>query len=251
MIRALLVDDSPRSLKTLRYLLNEFCPRVQIVGEAQSAEEAFVKFTSERPQLLFLDIEMPRESGFDLLVKLKDYSQDFHVIFVTAFDQFALKAIKFCALDYILKPVDHQELINAVMRAEQLLEPKTPNLKYLQFLENIQTPNTQLHKIAMPTQQGYKFIPVNQIVRCEADGNYVLIVLSDGDSFLATRRLKEMEDILNGENFVRIHRSHIINIDYVQQFHRGEGGLVIMSDDSQLSVGRAHRTDLMKALNIE
>lgn len=251
MIRALLVDDSPRSLKTLRYLLNDFCPSVKIVGEARSAEEAFLKFNSERPQLIFLDIEMPRESGFDLLLKLKDYSQDFEVIFVTAFDQFALKAIKFCALDYILKPVDHQELISAVVRAKKMLAPSTPNPKYLQFLENIQTPNTALHKIAMPTQQGYKFIPVSQIVRCEADGNYVLISLSDGDSFLATRRLKEMEDLLDIEKFIRIHRSHIINLDFVQQYHRGEGGLVFMSDGAQLSVGRAHRADLMKALNIE
>lgn len=251
MIRALLVDDSPRSLKTLRYLLTEFCPQVEIIGEAQSVEEAFIAFESQRPQLIFLDIEMPRESGFDLLVRLKAYSQDFQVVFVTAFDQFALKAIKFCALDYILKPVDHQELKIAVERAEKALEPNTPNLKYLQFLENIQTPNAQLHKIAMPTQQGYKFIPVSQIVRCEADGNYVKISLSDGDSFLATRRLKEMDDMLDAEKFKRIHRSHIINLDFVQQFHRGEGGLVFMSDGSQLSVGRAHRAELMKALNIE
>lgn len=252
MIRALLVDDSSRSLKTLRYLLTQFCPQVEIVGEVTSVEEAFTQYTLLRPNLLFLDIEMPRESGFDLLLKLKDYSQNFQVIFVTAFDHFALKAIKFCALDYILKPVDHQELIKAVIRAEELIKPqKADNQHYLQFLENIQTPNSHLHKIAMPTTNGYKFIPVNQIVRCEADGNYVRICLKNEPSFLATRRLKELEDVLDPEKFVRVHRSHVINLDFVEQFLRSEGGVVFMSDGTQISVARAHRAQLLKSLKIE
>lgn len=251
MIRTFLVDDSPRSLKTLTYLLDEFCPQIEVVGEAKSVDEALEKILILKPQLLFLDIEMPRKSGFELLVQLKDYPHDLQVIFVTAFDQFALKAIKFCALDYILKPVDHKDLIQAVHRAEETLKPIAENQKYLQFLQNLQQPSTQQHKIALPTQMGYRFLPLSEIIRFEADGNYVRIFLADKTSFLATRRLKEMQDLLEHEKFIRIHRSHIVNMNYIQQFHRSDGGVVFMDDGAEISVARAHRMALMKALQIE
>lgn len=248
MMRAILVDDSPRGLKTLQALLSKFCPQVEVVGTAGSVAEAFPLLVNERPDLIFLDIEMPGGNGFELLEKAQPLNIPFQVIFVTAFNQYALKAIKFSALDYLLKPVDHQELISAVAKAEQSLTKETFQQRYLTFLENYRSEDKDLQKLALPTHQGYKFIPIQEIIRCEGDGNYIRVYLLEGRPILASRRLKEVEDLLDNYRFLRIHRSHLINLRFVQQYQRGEGGIVKMVDGSELNVSRSRKEALLASL---
>jgi len=247
-MRTLIVDDSALGVRTLQAIIKKYCPQVEVIGTANNIAQAFPLVVQLRPELILLDIEMPGGDGFSLLEKLRPLDLPIQVIFVTAFNQYAIKAIKFSALDYILKPVDSQELVEAVVKAEKNLTDEKFKKRYLGLIDNFLVQEKELHKLAIPTHQGYQFIPIEAIMRCESEGNYIRVFTRDGLSILATRLLKEVEDLLESHRFMRIHRSHLINLDYVLQYQRGDGGIVKLTDGTELSVSRSRKDALLNVL---
>ena len=245
MIRVIIVDDEPKNRKILRSLLTDFCPEVAIVGEAASAEEALTLIDETPPDLLLLDIEMPRGNAFDLLDQLMPVK--FEIIFITAFDEYTLKAFRYSALDYLLKPVDIQELKTAVKKASEKISLKSINKQLANLLQNVQSPGMIAPKIALPTQDGFIFQSTREIVRFEARGNYTYVFTSEGNKHVSSRTIRQYEEMLPESLFFRIHNSHIINLNYIKKYNKGRGGLVIMSDGSQLEVA-TRRKDAFLAL---
>jgi len=242
MTRAILVDDEKSSLETLRQLLENYCPEIEILATSQSAEEAITLIQQHKPELLFLDVELPLGSGFDLLENDLGVSCD--VIFTTAHDEYALRAIKFCALDYLLKPVSVGDLKSAVAKIKQTGQTRTP-ARVDTFFENLAQLDKQLSKIVLPALDGFVVTKVAEIVRCQADKNYTNFVLTSGENILVSKTLKEYDDLLTEFDFIRIHQSHLINAAHVQRYIKGSGGYVKMSDDSIIEVSRRKKTELM------
>lgn len=234
MLRALLVDDSVGSLETLRSLLENFCPQVEIVGEAENPDKAYELMLKLRPNLILLDVEMPLGTGFDLVEQSKDL--EFEVIFITAHEQYALEAIKHEALDYLLKPVSHIDLMKAIKKAETRIEGKNiVDGKKAQLTEA----NPKKNKLAIPTQKGIEFLPVDKILYFEADGAYTYIHTLE-KKILTTLRLGKWEEKLT-KSFFRIHRSYVINLNEIKEYIRGVGGFVIMTNGAKLPITRNRR----------
>lgn len=245
MINAIIIDDEQGARDILKKLITRYCPEVNLLGEAASAEEGRMLLSQCQPNLVFLDIEMPYNTGFDLLKTLP--SIDFEVIFVTGFDQYALSAIKFSALDYLLKPISEIELIQAINKAQKRIKKESINDRFSNFIENLQ--NEAHQKIGIPTLEGFLFIKIEEIVRCEAENRYTTLFMLEGEKVLATRNLKEFEDILKTRSFFRIHHSHLINLKYVEKFFKGDGSYVTMSDGAMVNVSRRRKDDLLQQLN--
>ncbi len=246
-MKTLIIDDIKQNREQVRKMLSDFCPQVRIAGETDDVISAIDLIQSEKPDLVLLDIEMPNGTGFDVLQGLDKV--DFEVIFITAHDRYALRAIKFCCLDYILKPVDVKELIQAIHRASEKIKARNSTENFSHLLSNIQDKNPKQHKIALPTQEGLVFIKVNQIMRCEAEGSYTQIVLNDKSRILATRRIKGFEELLTDYHFFRVHRSHLVNLEYIEKYHKGEGGYIVMSDGTSVDVSRRKKDDFLEQLN--
>ncbi len=246
-MKTIIVDDIKKNREVLKEMLSDYCPQVDIIGEAENVESARELILGTPPELLLLDVEMPDGTGFDLLNKID--SINFEVVFVTAHDRYALKAIKFCALDYILKPVQLKELIQAIHRAGEKLKERNSSANFSHLLHNIQNKNTGDHRIAIPTQEGFVFIEVSDIIRCEADGSYTQVFLKNKKSIFATRKIKGFEDLLQDYNFFRIHRSHLINMNHIEKYHRGEGGYVTMIDGCSVDVSRRKKDEFLERLN--
>lgn len=244
MIKAIIVDDEVHCLDTLSILLKEYCPEVHILDECRSAKTAFEAIERLKPSLVFLDIEMPAMNGFELLEQFGEIP--FAVIFTTSYDQYAIKAIRFSALDYLLKPIDPKELIAAVHKVE--VQKQLPAAEQFEMLLNqVQHKESSFKKIAVPTSEGFELIPVDEILRCEADDNYTHFFLKSKNKIVACRTLKEVEEQLQDfSHFVRIHHSHVVNINEVTKYVRGEGGYVIMSDGSSVNVSRSRKETLLK-----
>jgi two-component system LytT family response regulator len=224
MIKAILVDDEVHCLDTLSILLKEYCPEVQILERCRSAKFALDVIAKLKPSLVFLDIEMPAMNGFEMLEQFEEIP--FAIIFTTSYDQYAIKAIRFSALDYLLKPIDPKELMTAVHKVE--IQKKLPAAEQFQMLLNqVHRKDAGFKKIAVPTSEGFELIPAEQILRCEADDNYTHIFLKNENKIVACRTLKEVEEQLHDFSyFVRIHHSYLININEVSKYVRGEGGYV-------------------------
>ena len=244
-IKAILVDDEPKSRNNLHDLLQEYCRQVEIVGEAASATEALKLIKQQEPELIFLDIEMPGGSGFDLLKSLND--QNFEVIFVTAFDQYGIQAVKFCAIDYILKPIDIFELSKAVEKAQAQILRKKENRRLVELVANIDRPEDE-KRIALPLADKIEFIVVNQIVRLEADGNYTRIFMDCKKEYLVCKTLKEYQEILEHHNFLRTHQSHLINCRKIAAYIKTDGGYILMTDGSSVPISRQKRDDVLKRI---
>lgn len=247
-MRCIIVDDSLLGIKTVKAILKKYSPYVEVVGSAQSSQEAYALFVAEKPDLVLLDIEMPGGNGFSFLEMVQPLGIPFQVIFITAFNQYAIKAIKFCALDYILKPVDAHELAASIAKAKDNMTDVRFLERYQNLIDNRQASDKDHQKLAIPTSQGYLFLPIKTILRCEGDGNYIRIFTREGKVILATKRLKEVEDLLGQHRFLRIHRSHLVNLDYVVQYHRGEGGIVQMTDGTEINVARSRKDILLSML---
>ncbi len=246
-MRTIIVDDIAKNREILQGLLADFCPQVEVVGTAEDVAPAHPLILEQEPDLVLLDVEMPGGTGFDLLEKFDDVN--FEVIFVTAHDRYALQAIKFCALDYLLKPVDIKELIQAVHRAGEKLKERKSTEKFEHLLKNIRSKETRQHKIALPTLEGFVFIQVENIIRCEAEGSYTNVFLEGGKSICATRKIKGFEELLNDYDFFRVHRSHLINMNKIEKYHRGEGGYVVLSDGISVDVARRKKDEFLERLN--
>lgn len=246
MIKAIIVDDELGARESLSKMLEKNCSSVQIVAKADSMLSAYEAIINLHPDLVFLDIEMPNGNAFDLLEKIKEI--DFDIIFTTAYDHYAIKAIKFSAIDYILKPIDPEELVLAVKRYEEKSGQKNMLDKKFKTLLNNLKPENKLKKVGIPDGDGLIFINLADIIRCDSDGNYTFFILTSGKKIVASRTLGEYEQLFVDDNFFRIHRSHLINLQHVKKYLKGEGGYVIMSDNSQVEVSRRNKNDFLQKL---
>lgn len=245
--KAVIVDDELGARESLSKMLEKNCKNIQVVAKADNMMNAFIEITNHQPDLVFLDIEMPNGNAFDLLEKFKEIN--FNIIFVTAYDHYAIKAIKFSAIDYILKPVDPEELIKAVSRFESQHESKTSlDKKFKNLLSNVK-PENKLKKVGIPDGDGLLFINLTDIIRCDSDGNYTYFLLTSGKKIVASRTLGEYEQMFAEDNFFRVHRSHLINLEHVKKYIKGEGGYVIMSDNSQVEVSRRNKNEFLEKLS--
>lgn len=245
-IKAIIIDDEKDGRTVLSTLIKLYCPQVEIIGESSSGEQGLRMIEELNPALVFLDIDMPGMNGFSLLKKLKEIT--FEVIFVTAHHHYALKAIKHSALDYLLKPVDKTELIEAIGKFK-ISSSVNERMAYL--LENETKDLSELKQIILNVREGYVFSEINEIVRCEADGNYTTVFFKNGDKQVASKTLKEFENLLCEHNFWRIHKSHLINLKYLKKYIKGEGGgNVVMTDNSEIEVSRRNKDAFLKQFNL-
>ncbi|MCH8331219.1 MAG: response regulator transcription factor [Bacteroidetes bacterium] len=245
MLRTVIIDDEKRGRETLTNLVKECCQNVEIAATAGSKDEGIAAINQQKPDFIFLDIEMPGGSGFKLLKELGNIKP--YVIFVTAFDHYAIKAIRFSALDYLLKPINVDELYKAVEKVEEM-QGNGLNGKLDMLLRNINSTNNYLRQIALPTLQGLELVETNKILYCEADANYTTLHLLDGVTVVVTRILKEFEELLAESNFVRIHHSYLINLSHLRKYVRGKGGSVIMKDGTELGVSVRKKEVLINKL---
>jgi two-component system LytT family response regulator len=245
MITAIIVDDEPYCCETLATLLERYCPDVKILDICYSATEALKSIKEQKPQILFLDIEMPHMNGFELLQKIPDL--DFELIFTTSYDQYAIKAIRFSALDYLLKPVDREELQKAVNKAmERMKHPLPQQIEIL--LQKLNHPTIPVNKIAISTMEGLQMLFVENIVSCSSDSNYTILHLKNKQKITASRTLKEIEELLEDYSFLRVHHSYLINLNEIEKYIKGDGGYLIMSDSSNIDVSRSRKEMLLKKL---
>lgn len=210
-----------------------------------SGEEAIKKINELKPQLLFLDVEMPHMNGFQMLEQIPKIN--FEVIFTTSYDQYAITAFKFSALDYLLKPVDREELQRAVQKViKKITPPVSQQLEIL--LQKINQPTAAVQRIALPTMQGLEFVPVDSIIRCSSNNNYTEFFLADKKKLLVSRTLKEVEDMLADHSFLRVHNSYIVNLNAITRYVKGEGGYVVMTDGTNVDVSRSRKDFLLQKL---
>jgi two-component system LytT family response regulator len=245
MLNAIIVDDEPYCCEILAAMLETECPQVNVVSACNNAETAIAAIEKHSPEIVFLDVEMPRMNGFEMLEKLP--SINFHIIFTTSYDQYALKAIRFSALDYLLKPVDREELKRAVQKAGDRVQVPIPQQLQL-LLEKIKQPSQSINKIALPTIEGLQMIAIDSIIYCESDDNYTRIYLKNKKKLLVTRSLKELEEMLESYSFLRIHRSYLANLNETEKYIKGEGGYLIMSDGSHVDVSKNRKELLLQKL---
>lgn len=243
MLQAVVIDDESNSIDVLKNLLETYCPHVKVTGEANNAEEGRKLIAEHSPDVVFLDIEMPFGTGFDMLDALEQ--KNISVIFVTAYDNYALKAIKYYALDYLLKPVDIDELKQAVKKVEERKSQQQLPAISVDAIRSLLEKGVDNSKVALPMTDGLQFVNRDEIVRCEACGNYTKVYLSDNRSHLVARTLGEYEELLSPHNFLRIHHAHLINLDRIERYVRGDGGYVIMSDGAVVDISRRKKQDFL------
>ena len=246
MIQKIIVDDEKRARETIAGILRMYCKNVEVVAEAEeitSAEKAIKKYS---PQLVLLDIDMPGGNGFDLLKQFPNPS--FKVVFITAYQEHAVKAFKFSALDYILKPVNPDELIEAVSKAGELIEKDHLHLKLDAFLSNIENIGREVKKIVLKTSENIHVVNVHEIVRCEADRNYTIFYIGEGKKILVSNTLKEYDEMLSSYKFFRAHQSHLVNINFIERFEKKEGGSLLMKDGSSVPVSVRKKETLLSML---
>jgi two-component system, LytTR family, response regulator len=242
IIKAIIVDDEKNNRENLNSLLNKYCKDVEVVGFADSVDTAFKLIRSQTPDLVFLDIKMPKKDGFKLLESLKEIS--FEVIIVTAYNQYAIKAIKFCAVDYLLKPIDIVELTNAVENVSHRMIQKHENERLRQLIYHINNNNTPT-KIGLASQHKVDFVEISQISRCEADDNYTHVFLENGKKMTISKTLKEFEELLNDYGFIRIHQSHLANSAYIKSYQKSDGGYITMNDGTVIPISRTKRNEII------
>ena len=249
MIKIVIIDDEKDAIKSIELIINEYCSNAEVIGTASSASEGRAVITNKKPDLVFLDIEMPRGNGFDLLEMLPE--RNFEIIFITAYNNFAIKAFKYSAIDYILKPIDIDEFIDAVNRVEERLKlyknnPSNNQEKYNTLLDNIQT--NQPTKIMVPTSEGQIYIEIVNIMRIEAEGSYSMIFLRDNKKMLISKNLKEFENMLSDNNFFRPHNSHLINLEHVKKYVLKDGGYIEMTDEIIVPISRRRKESFIEKM---
>lgn len=247
MIRSVLIDDEPNNVTTLQQLLLRYCPAVQVVGTAESAQSGHTVILDTKPDLVFLDIEMPYGNAFDLLNSLSPVN--FEIIFVTAFDHYALNAIKYSALDYLLKPINIKDLQEAVQKALTRVDTKNIHKRIEALFYNLYTPKPSYQRLALPTLDGLVFVNTEDCVRLESKNNYTTIYFRDGAQVTVSKSLASFEEILSQDQFSRIHHSHIINHSFVKKYHRGRGGYIEMEDGTRIEVSTRKRDEFLSKFN--
>lgn len=244
-ITAVIVDDEQGNRENLFHMLEDYCPQIKISAICSSVTEARTVLTETKTDILFLDICLGDKTGFSLLESLPDIS--FEVIFVTAFDRYAIQAIRFSALDYLLKPIDPEELTHAVDKAVQVILRKQENKRMQNLLANAKTVDRQ-KKIALSVADKIEFVEVGTIIRCESESNYTTFFLKSGDKLIVSKTLKEFDDLLTPHHFLRVHQSHLINLNEIKSFIKADGGYIQMKDGSLVSISRQRRNYVMEIL---
>ena len=244
MIRAIIIEDEIRSAKLLENLLNEYCPDIELAGVSPTIDAAFQLIKKSRPDVIFLDIEMQKETGFDLLKKFEEI--DFEIIFTTAFEHYALQAIKFCALDYLLKPIDVEELKLAVEKVVKNNSSKSLNKKFEALIKNMYSKNSGDLQIALPSADGMTIVMLSEIIYLKSDRQYTIFKLKNGESVMTSRNLGEYVELLSEHNFFRVHHSSMINLGEVRKYLKGDGGSVLMSDGVQIEVAKRKKEGFLK-----
>jgi two-component system, LytTR family, response regulator len=246
MLKSIIVDDELKSRESLKKMLAAFCQDVDVMATCQNVAEAITAIGEFKPDIVFLDVQMQGETGFDLLSTLDNIN--FEVIFTTAYSEYALKAIKFSAIDYLLKPIDIEDLQKAVAKVEKKQRLNMAD-RLKQLLQNLKGgADAENYKLALPTAEGLTFIKMKEILYCKASGNYTEIFMDDGKKHLVSRPLKEYDDMLSDHTFFRIHHSYLINLNGVKSYIRGEGGQVVMSDNCTLDVSRRKKEAFMERI---
>jgi two-component system LytT family response regulator len=246
MLTAIIIDDENSSRNSLRQKLTNHCPLISIIGECENGEEGILMVTEKKPDLVFLDVEMPRMNGFTMLQQL--HYKNFEIIFITAYDYYAIKAIKFSALDYLVKPVEVEDLKVAVEKATQKQLQSIGNERLEILLQNLNTDKKELQRIAIPSMEGLLFVETGHIIYLEANSNYTCFYLTNNTKITVAKTLKDFEELLPASSFMRIHHSYIINKNLVKKYIKGEGGQVVMSNDTVLDVARRKKDEFIKAM---
>lgn len=248
-LSAIIVDDERSALQALQYELETYCPEVRIASAFKDPLEALQWITANEVDIVFLDIEMPVMNGFDLLEKLP--ALDFDVVFVTAYDQFAIRAFDFNAVDYLLKPVRKAKLVEAVQKVTHRHRQRLDKHGLEALIQNIRVQaHTGLEQIALPTSDGFTMVHINEITYLQADSNYTWVVTGSGRKYLVAKTLKEMESMLQFPQYFRAHKSYLVNLNHVDRYIRGQGGYLVMRDNHQVAVARAQRSELMRMLHL-
>lgn len=244
MIKTIIIDDEPYCCETLEAMIAKFCPELSVAAILHSGADALEVFDRFTPQLVFLDIEMPHMTGFEFLERVPGIN--FAVIFTTSYDQYAMKAIRLSALDYLLKPIDRVELIQAAAKVSKNLANPTP--LQLELLQRSSLSRTPIRIIALPTMQGLEMVEIESIVSCSSEGNYTHFHLKDKRKLTASRPLKDVEELLSDHPFVRVHQSFLVNINEIRRYFRGDGGYLVMSDGMNIDVSRSRKDILLEKL---
>jgi two-component system LytT family response regulator len=250
MIKAVIIDDEKKSREALALLIERYCPNVNIVAQADGYISGMDVIKSNKPDLVFLDIQMPDGSGFKLLEDIGNIN--FEVIFTTAYDQYAIKAIKYSALDYLLKPILPDDLISAVEKAgkKQNGDDASANINFL--IENFKNQNTDFKKIVLASIKGSYMVEVKNIIRCESDDYFTTFYLTNGEEVLVSKTIKAIEELLEDYNFLRLHRSHLVNIIHIKSYNkRVDGGTVIMKDGTEIPISRRKKDILDNLTNLK
>ncbi len=246
VLKVVIVEDEKHSRETLKTLLEEFCDNVKVLATAGSVSEAVKVLSIFSPDVVFLDIELQSGEGFDILKQIEH--PDFEVIFTTAFEKYAIKAIKFSSLDYLLKPIDLEELKIAVDKARGRMDTSIYRHQIETLMQNLgQSPQKQ-EKICLATTAGMEFILIKDILLCKADGSYTSFTMKDGNTLLVSKHLKEYENLLSEHQFMRVHNSYLINLKEVKKYIKSDGGYIIMSNDMHVSISPRKKDDLLESM---
>lgn len=245
-MKAILIDDEIFNLENLRTLLEKHCPQVNILATAQNVADAVNAIEKHLPDLIFLDIQMGEQTGFDVLNLLP--KRNFEVIFVTAYDQYGIQAVKFAALDYLLKPVDIDELKIAVNKVEEKLAAQSRNSQLDFLLQQLKRPEAVTSKIALPTQSEIRYIALSEIIRCEADNTYTFFFLANNEKILVSKSLKEYADLLKPNGFLRTHQSHLVNPKFVKSWLKEDGGILLLTSGEKIPISKPNKEMVKQAL---
>jgi two-component system LytT family response regulator len=242
-VKAIIIDDEKNAIEVLKYQIEKYCPNIQLVAIACGGKEGIAAIKEFNPELVFLDVEMPSINGFDVLEETAPYN--YKVIFTTAYDKFAIKAFKYSAVGYLLKPIDIEELISTVSK---VLEEGFYNLdnKVSQLLHHLDRSKQEKSIFALPSKHGFDMVEVESIIRCESDNNYTIVHLSDGRKSVLSKTLKEVEENIDNKTFFRIHASHLVNIKYIDKIFKTDGGYITMKDGYTINISRSKRDDFFE-----
>lgn len=245
MLRTILIDDEEDARVILRSFLESHCPQVEIIGEADSVKSGIELIQSASPDLVFLDVRMSPGTGFDVLEGVEEVN--FQTIFVTAHDEYAVRAIRVSALDFLLKPVDIEELISAVEKVSQEGTSTTEDVRYQVIKEELAQPSSQTGRMVLPTQEGFQVVATESIVRCEADRNYTIFWFDTGKKVLIPKTLKFYEELLTPSGFFRIHQSHLVNLSYIVEYkRRKKGGIIFLKDKLELPIAESRKMNFQR-----
>jgi two-component system LytT family response regulator len=250
MLTTILIDDEEDSRITLRNFLGRYCPDVEVLAEADSVQAGVALIQTLKPALVFLDINMPQENGFMLFEHIPN--PDFYVVFITAYDEYAIKAIRHNALDYILKPINIRELMQAVSRAQELRNKEGIQRQLHQLMKALPQQQQQQaqnpEKLMLPLTDGFVYVPMQDIIRCEASGNYTFFYFTNREKMVVCNTLGYYEEALKDYGFIRVHHQHLINQHHVDRYQRGRGGTVVMRDQKEVAVSQRKRDEFLRMM---